>query len=113
MCNFLRKLTTLSQPLFMAAALAVAIGGLGGPVMSAAETRASSSEENIPVDERQEESTATFRVDHHRQVKLDERRLAIVFEVPTSARLGHTQNTVLFAPSGHRLSNGLLAPLTC
>lgn len=113
MYDFLRKLTTLLQPLFMVAVLAIAVGGLGGPVVAAAESRASSSEENLPADERQEESTASVRIDHHRQIKLDERRQAIAFVVPTSARLGHTQNTVLFAPSGHRLSNGLLAPLTC
>ena len=46
-------------------------------------------------------------------VGLGHRRLAIIFEVPASSRLGHTQNAVLLAPSGHRLANGLLAPITC
>lgn len=114
MDKFLRQLTALLQPLFVAAALVVAVGGLGGPMLAVAETRSSAdSEENRPVDERQEESAANFRIDQHRQMKLDERRLAFTFEVPTPARLGHTQNKVLFTPSGHRLANGLLAPLTC
>lgn len=113
MYDFPRKLTAYLQPLFVAAALVGAVGGLGGTFLVAAETRISESEENLPVDERQEESIANFRIDQHRQTKLDERRSAIVFEAPAPARLGHTQNRVLFIPSGHRLTNGLLAPITC
>lgn len=114
MDNVLRQLTALLQPLFVAAALVVAVGGLGGPILAVADARSGSdSEENRPVDERQEEATANFRADHHRQLKLDQRRLAFVFEVFTPSRLGHTQNRVLFTPSGHRLANGLLAPITC
>lgn len=114
MPELLRKLTTFFQPLFVAAVLVMAVGGVGGPILAVAETRFSGdSEKNVPVDERQEESTAHFRIDQHRQLKLDERRLAFAFEVPASAHLGHTQNSVLFTPSGHRLANGLLAPLTC
>lgn len=114
MCDFLRKLTAYLQPLFVAAALLVAAGGLCAPILAVADTRSTSdSEENLPVDERQEESTANFRVDQHRQMKLDERRLAFAFEISFPARLGHTQNKALFTPSGHRLTNGLLAPITC
>ncbi len=82
MHDLLRKLTTFLQPLFVAAALVMAVGGLGGQILAVAETRESSdSEEKLPVDERQEESVANFRIDHHRQMKVDERRLAFVFDV--------------------------------
>jgi hypothetical protein len=89
------------------------VGGMGGPLVFAPESRSTESQENIPASERSEEFTTLGRFDHERQLKLEQRRLAIIFEVPACSRLGHTQNIVLFVPSGHRLSNGLLAPLTC
>src|SRR4029078_6897644 len=92
--------------------LVVMAGGIGGPLMIFPDTRSSESQENAPPSERQEEFPTAGRIDHERQIKLEQRQLAIIFEVP-SAHLGHTQNAVLLAPSGHRLANGLLAPLTC
>lgn len=97
----------------MAALLVLAVGGIAGPINVVAGARSTESEQSAPVDERPEEATANSRVDHQRQAKLDQRRVAIIFEEPSSSHLGHTQKSVLFTPSGHRLANGLLAPITC
>jgi hypothetical protein len=109
---FLRKVATRLQPALMSALLLVMAGGAGGPLLIFTETRSSESQENAPPSERQEEFTTMGRFDHERHMKQEQRQLAIIFEVP-SVHLGHTQNAVLLAPSGHRLANGLLAPLTC
>jgi hypothetical protein len=108
----LRKLAKRLQPALLSVLLVVMACGIGGPLMIFTDSRSSESEENAPPSERQEEFAAFGRFDHERQMKLEQRRLAIIFEVPSS-HLGHTQNAVLEAPSGHRLANGLLAPLTC
>ena len=92
--------------------LVLIAGGMGGPLVFAPESRSMETEESVPASERGEEFTAMGRFDHERQMKLEQRQLAIVFEVP-SAHLGHTQNSVILVPTGHRLANGLLAPLTC
>ena len=111
MQNSLRKVAKQMQRALLSALLVVMAGGIGGPLIFP-DTRSSESQENAPPSERQEEFTTAGRVDHERQIKLEQRQLAIIFEVP-STHLGHTQNAVLLAPSGHRLANGLLAPLTC
>lgn len=113
MGNCLAKLATIFQPVVTAAVVALAVCGLAGPVMVVADARSSESQQSAPFDERPEEATASSRVDQHRQIKLDHRRPEIIFEVPASTHLGHTQNSVLFAPGGHRLANCLLAPRTC
>jgi hypothetical protein len=96
----------------MAALLVWMVGSVGGPLIILSESRGGESQESAPLSERQEEFTTQGRFDHERQVKLEQRRLAIIFEVP-SEHLGHTQNIVLPALGGHRLANGLLAPITC
>jgi hypothetical protein len=93
------------------ALLLLMLGSVGGPLIILPESRGGDSQESAP-SERQEEFTTTGRYDHERQVKLEQRRLAIIFEVP-SEHLGHTQKIVLPALDGHRLANGLLAPITC
>ena len=85
-------------------------GGVGGPLLIFPDSRSSESQENAPSTERHEEFTAMGRLDHERLMKLEQHRLAIIFEVPSS-HLGHTQNAVLLAPTGHRLANGLLRHL--
>jgi len=94
--------------------LLLIVGGLGGPLVFAPESRSSAAEsqENIPASERGEEFATLGRFDHERHMKLEQRQLAITFDVP-STHLGHTQNSVILVPTGHRLANGLLAPLTC
>jgi hypothetical protein len=113
MPQFVKTMTRRLQPALLSALLLVMVGGTGGPLVILPEGRSGETQENAPPSERQEEFTTQGRLDHERQVKLEQRRLAIIFEVPASSRLGHTQNAVLLAPSGHRLANGLLAPLTC
>jgi hypothetical protein len=112
MSGLLRQFAKHLQRALLSTLLLLMVGGIGGPLTIFPETRWGESEESAPSSERQEEFTALGRFDHERQMKLEQRRLAIIFEVPSS-HLGHTQNPVLFAPSGHRLANGLLAPLTC
>jgi hypothetical protein len=109
MQNFLRQ----TWNGLLSALLIGAMGGFGGPLLLPPESRAGESQENLPAGDRQEEFTTLGRFDHERLLKLEKRRLAFNFEVADSSHLGHTQNIVLPAPSGHRLSNGLLAPLTC
>jgi len=111
-----QKLQTMKnrlQTALLSALLIVMTCGVGGPLMIFSDSRSEETQENAPPSERQEEFTSMGRFDHERHMKLEQRRLAITFEVPASSRLGHTQNAVLLAPSGHRLANGLLAPLTC
>jgi hypothetical protein len=109
---FLQTNTSRLRPVLLSALLVV-VGVSGGPLLIFSESRSGETQENAPPSERQEEFTTQGRFDHERLMKLEQRRLAIIFEVPASSRLGHTQNAVLLAPSGHRLANGLLAPLTC
>jgi hypothetical protein len=108
----LRQVAKHLQRALMSTLLVVVAGGIGGPLTIFPESRSSESQENAPPSERHEEFTTMSRLDYERLMKLEQRRLAIIFEVPSS-HLGHTQNAVLFAPSGHRLANGLLAPITC
>ncbi|MFO0790865.1 MAG: hypothetical protein U0805_15515 [Pirellulales bacterium] len=112
----MRKAVSGLRPALHSAMLVLGLVGMGGPLIALDETRLGTAQEDATSGERQEEFTTSGRSDVVRQIKLESRRLAIVFEVPTPAsnHLGHTQNAVLLlAPSGHRLSNGLLAPLTC
>ena len=109
----LRKIATRLQPVLLSTLLMLVLGGGGGPLLIFNDARASESEENAPTSERQEEFTTFSRCDFERLLKYEHRRMAIIFEVPASSHLGHTQKVVLLAPSGHRLSNGLLAPITC
>ena len=108
----LRKVAKHMQRALLSTLLVVMAGGVGGPLMIFPDSRSSESQENAPPSERQEEFTTMGRFDHERHMKLEQRQLAIIFEVPSS-HLGHTQNAVLLVPSGHRLANGLLAPITC
>jgi hypothetical protein len=112
MCGFLRNSMKRGKSALLSVLLALVMGGVGGPFLTHPETRSGESQESAPISERQEEFTHLGRFDHERQLKLEQRRQASIFEVPSS-HLGHTQNSVLPAPSGHRLSNGLLAPITC
>ena len=109
----LRKLATSLRPALLSTMLMLVLSGGGGPLLIFADSRSSELQENAPPSERQEDFTTHSRCDFERLMKLEHRRLATIFEVPASSRLGHTQNAVLLVPSGHRLSNGLLAPMTC
>src|SRR5690349_3931309 len=112
MLSILRKTAESLRTGLVAALLLLMTGTVGGPLIFLPDSRSGESQETAPTSERNEEFTTAGRLDHERQLKLTQRRLAIIFHVP-SAHLGHTQKIVLPAPSGHRLANGLLAPLTC
>jgi hypothetical protein len=112
MVGNLRKAVKNLQSVLLSALLTAALGPLGGPGIFPTTTRPGEIQENAPLSERFEEFTTLGRFDHERLLK-HQRRLAFNHEVTDSSHLGHTQNVVLLAPSGHRLSNGLLAPLTC
>lgn len=112
MQTFLRKVAMRLQPALISALLFAMAASAGGPLIVFNEARSSESQEDVPLSERQEEFTPISRFDHERHLKQELRQLAIVVDVPT-AHLGHAQNAVFFVPSGHRLANGLLAPLTC
>ena len=113
MPRFFQTIATRMQPALLSALVVVMVCVSGGPLIILSDSRSGEAQENAPLNERQEEFTSLSRLDHERLMKLEQRRLAIIFEVPASSRLGHTQKAVLLAPSGHRLANGLLAPLTC
>ena len=112
MQRFLRQVANRMQRALLSTLLVLMASGIGGPVIFPSESRSSESQESSPFSEYQEEFTTMGRFDHERHMKLEQRLLAAIFEVPSS-NLGHTQNPVLFTPAGHRLANGLLAPLTC
>ena len=61
--------------------------------------------------ERVEEPTPVRRIDHDRHLRSEYGVAA--FLQPTRPTLGHAQRLVLDSLPGHRLANGLLAPLTC
>jgi hypothetical protein len=109
----LRKLAKCLHAALFSSLMLLLVGGVGGPLLIFSDSRSGESEGSTPPSERQEEFTALGRFDHERQMKLEQRRSAIIFEAPSSSHLGHTQNVVFLAPNGHRLANGLLAPLTC
>lgn len=68
---------------------------------------------NGPSEERSEEPSVSGRLDHARSLRIDYCRLATMRSCLMPQSLGHAQRPVLEPPSGHRLPNGLLAPLTC
>jgi len=112
MPRILQTIANRLKPALLSALMVVMVGISGGPLIILSDSRSGEAQENAPLSERQEEFTNMGRFDHERHMKLEQRRLAIIF-IPASSSLGHTQNAVLLAPSGHRLANGLLAPLTC
>src|SRR5689334_21056425 len=82
----LRNAWSRLQPALLS--LVLIAGGMGGPIFLAPECRSTETEETVPASERGEEFAAIGRFDHERQMKLEQRHLAITFEVP-STHLGH------------------------
>ena len=62
--------------------------------------------------ERCEDPTLAARVQHERQFLEFHNNIA-AFLQPTRPTLGHAQRPVFAPLPGHRLTNGLLAPMTC
>jgi hypothetical protein len=76
-------------------------------------TRYAESGESGSPKERCEELSVSGRLDQLRRLSLENGRLVASTAVPTWRILGHAQRPVLEPPAGHRLANGLLAPITC
>jgi hypothetical protein len=70
-------------------------------------------EENLPVSSRSEELSHSNRISPQRQHRIEAGRISTPLSLLSPHSLGHTQHPVLNAPDGHRLPNGLLAPITC
>ena len=83
----------------------------GGVVLLVAVPVVRASEMNENGRERVEEPTVARRIDHDRHLHLENRVAA--FLQPARPCLGHAQRQVLDPLPGHRLANGLLAPITC
>jgi hypothetical protein len=61
--------------------------------------------------ERAEDPTLAHRVELERYLRFASGPCA--FLQPDRILLGHSQRPILEPPAGHRLANGLLAPITC
>jgi hypothetical protein len=100
----------------LAAILAFFAGGMSGPLMALADARSSESQENAPAGERSEELATVNRCDHAnhaRHLRWERLRPAFTSKISFISEMGHAPEVATHAPDGHRLSNGLLAPLTC
>jgi len=92
-------------------ALVLLFGGIGSPLISSA--RSVELEERAPVQSQFEELSFAHRVNPLHQLRQDAGRLPNVLAVCAQQPLGNGQNPIFNSLSGHRLPNGLLAPLTC
>jgi hypothetical protein len=72
-----------------------------------------SSEINERASERCEELSLGGRVERVRSLAIETLRGTPLGALTVVANVGHAQRPILDPPVGHRLSNGLLAPLTC
>lgn len=91
-------------------ALLLVFGGFSAPLVA---SRISEIEENSPVKNRTEEISHSNRVSLQKTLRADAGGITTALLLPGRASLGNTQNPVLSSPRGHRMPNGLLAPLTC
>ncbi len=88
---------------------------LGIFVVAIPMTRSSEINERSTSNERCEELTMTGRCDRVRNLALEYLRVSHVHghALAVLANIGRSQLPDLDPPAGHRLPNGLLAPLTC
>jgi hypothetical protein len=91
-------------------AVLLLLGGLGAPLVA---SRLAELEETCSAKNRCEEQSLGHRVNMHRQLRLEAGRMTVAPTLLAPRTLGHTQNPVFNALGGHRMPNGLLAPLTC
>jgi hypothetical protein len=92
-------------------AASLVFGAFGTPLV--ATVRLAEIWETSPVNQRTEELTEHGRLDTQRQLRFEERRIALAFYPATSNHLGNTCKPFFSFAHGHRLHNGLLAPITC
>lgn len=93
--------------------LVVLLVGMGVPAMVVPAYRLAEINENLPTKERCEDFSAVGRFDHYRNLRLEQRRTVNTVAPPTRQTLDRAQSAALRSPPGHRLANGLLAPITC
>jgi hypothetical protein len=109
--------TTLRRlpPALVAAALSLWLGGVGLSLLAVPVIRSATSSESDPAKERNEEATSVARLNCDRRSFAEGRRAANVIGEVRPDRLAFLHRLILeiAIPPGHRLSNGLLAPLTC
>jgi hypothetical protein len=84
------------------------IASAGVPLVRAADL-----EEIAPVKELNLSQSLSHRIEPQRQLRHEAGRICRKLTPSETLPLGHTQNSILNAPTGHRLPNGLLAPITC
>jgi hypothetical protein len=107
------KIATLFKAVLFPAAMVFLIGGVCGQVLVSPSVRMAENQENLPTKEGSEEYSPLSRFDHQRQLRFEVASTLVALAPSAGAGLGHTQHVVFSAPPGHRLPNGLLAPLTC
>jgi hypothetical protein len=91
-------------------AVLLLLGGFGAPL---AASRSAELEETCTAKNRIEELSVGQRVNAHRQLRQEASHVTASLTPLTPRSLGHAQNPVFNALGGHRMPNGLLAPLTC
>jgi hypothetical protein len=93
-------------------ALSATLALFGGAIMLVAVPVVRTAEMNEQGSrERAEDPTLAHRVELERHLRLASGPVAFLQLAQMS--LGHSQRPVLEPPAGHRLANGLLAPITC
>jgi len=91
-------------------AMLLLAGGIGAPLVA---SRFSEIEETCSAKNRIVEISVAQRVTAHRQLRQETNRMTAALAPLSPRSLGHAQNPVFNALGGHRMPNGLLAPLTC
>jgi hypothetical protein len=93
--------------------LSATLGLFGGAIVLVALplVRASEMSEHESARERAEEPVLVHRVHLDRQLRTIP--VSVVFHRLDRISLGHSQRPVFKSLDGHRLANGLLAPMTC
>jgi hypothetical protein len=92
-------------------AVVLIFGGFSAPLV--ASTRVAELEENSASKIRVEELSLGHRTGAQRHLRTESGRITTALTILSPQLLGHTQHPVLNCLRGHRLPNGLLAPLTC
>jgi len=97
----------------LSAVLTFAVCTAIGSLLIVPGIRSAEASENGPAKERNEDASFAVRLGSERQSSCERRhdRSTSACHMPT--RVGYEHLPAVFPFSGHRLSNGLLAPLTC
>ena len=69
--------------------------------------------ENLPTNGQSEELTTHPRLEHSRHMRPDQRRSSAIVATPSRQAFKDIGQSPVMNLPGHRLANGLLAPITC